>query len=130
MPWLARNVTRARTTVGHTLGDICAMEPCLLCNVNSVPRAGGEVPICERHRQLTQAAFTQAEPLLRTHLEQTFSAELDDCVREGRVPGLAWHLQVRDHPPEPTREMPYQRPGRSVHFSREPQLAVELIRGC
>jgi DNA-binding CsgD family transcriptional regulator len=105
------------------------MEPCLLCNVNSVPRAGGEAPICERHRELTQAAFTQAELVLRTHLEQTFGAELDDWVREGRVPGLAWQLQVRDHPPEPTREMPYQRPGRSVHFSLEHGLRVlELLQ--
>jgi hypothetical protein len=33
---------------------------------------------------------------------RTGRAELDEWVRGGRVPGLEWHLRVRDHVPEPT----------------------------
>jgi hypothetical protein len=55
-------------------------EPCLLCDVNSVPRGTGTVPIWDTHRQQAEGAFQHAEPALRMHLEQAFGAELDEWV--------------------------------------------------
>jgi hypothetical protein len=104
------------------------MEPCLLCDINSVPRGSGMVPICDTHRQQAEAAFQQAEPTLRRHLEQSFGAELDEWVARGQVPGLAWNLRVRDHAPEPTGEAARRSAGRAVHFEREPDLALRLVR--
>jgi hypothetical protein len=107
------------------------MEPCLLCDVNSVPRGSGTVPICDTHRQQAEAAFQRAEraePALRSHLEQAFGAELDAWVRRGQVPGLAWHLRVRDHAPEPIGEAARRPSGRAVHFGRVPELALRLVR--
>jgi hypothetical protein len=103
------------------------MEPCLLCDINSVPRGSGDAPICEPHRLQARAAFEQAEPVLRAHLEKGYGSELDAWVRQGVLPGLAWHLQVRDHPPAPTREVPW-RPGRPVHFGRDADDVVRLLR--
>jgi hypothetical protein len=80
------------------------------------------------HRQQAEAAFQHAEPVLRSHLEQAFGAELDEWVRRGQVPGLAWHLRVRDHAPEPTGEAARRPSGRVVHFEREPELALRLVR--
>src|SRR5438046_10516505 len=104
------------------------MEPCLLCDVNSVPRDSGMVPICHTHRQQARAAFQHAESPLRRHLEQAFGAELDEWVRGGHVPGLAWHLQVRDDAPETIPESGRRRAGRPVRFDREPEVALRLMR--
>lgn len=122
------NIASRRSTVGILWLKPIAMEPCLLCDVNSVRRGSGTVAICDIHRQQAEAAFQHAEPALRSHLEQSFGAELDEWVRAGRVPGLAWHLQIRDHAPEPTSELARGRAGRPVHFEREPELAVRLMR--
>ena len=95
------------------------MEPCLLCDPNSVPRGNGAAPICALHRQQARAAFEGAEAFLRAHLEQACGGELDGWVRRGVLPGLAWDLRVRDRPPEPTPDLPW-RPGRPMQFGREP----------
>ncbi len=104
------------------------MEPCLLCDVNSVPLASGEAPICGSHRQQAHAAFEAAEPILRTHLEQAYGAELDEWVRQGVLHGLTWHLEVRDHPPAPTRAVPWPQPGRLVQFANDRDGVVRLVR--
>jgi hypothetical protein len=103
------------------------MEPCLLCDPNSVPRGNGAAPICAPHRQQARAAFEGAEPLLRAHLEQTYGGELDGWVRQGAMPGLTWHLRVRERPPERTPELPW-RPGRPVQFGRDPDGVVRILR--
>jgi hypothetical protein len=63
------------------------MEPCLLCDVNSVPRGGGTVPICDTHRQryfelntgwtpqpIGQATRLRAFRLPSTRFEPAFEA--------------------------------------------------------
>ena len=103
------------------------MEPCLLCDPNSVPRGNGAAPICAPHRQQARAAFESAEPLLRAHLEQVYGDELDGWVRQGVLPGLAWHLRMRESPPVPTPDSPW-RPGRPVQFGRDPDGVVRILR--
>jgi len=62
--------------------------------------------------------------VLRSHLEAAYANELDGWVRRSTLPGLNWHLQLRDHPPagEPLR------PGRPVLFARDPDGVVRLLR--
>src|SRR5207253_1948379 len=84
---MPKDIGRARILLGGQM----EMEPCLLCDVNSVPLASGEAPICGSHWQQAHAAFEAAEPILRTHLEQAYGAELDEWVRQGVLPGLTWH---------------------------------------
>jgi hypothetical protein len=103
------------------------MEPCLLCDPNSVPRGNGAAPICAPHRQQGRAAFESAEPLLRAHLERVYGDELDGWVRQGALPGLTWHLRVRERPPEPALDLPW-RPGRPLQFGREPDAVVRILR--
>jgi hypothetical protein len=92
-----------------------------------VPRGNGGAPICAPHRQQARAAFEGAEPFLRAHLEQAYGAELDGWVRQGAMPGLAWHLRVRERPPEPTPELPWP-PGRPVQFGRDSGGVVRILR--
>jgi hypothetical protein len=68
-----------------------------------------------------------AEPFLRAHLEQAYGGELDGWVRQGLLPGLTWHLRVREHPPEPAPDLPW-RPGRPVRFERDPDGVVRILR--
>jgi hypothetical protein len=103
------------------------MEPCLLCDPNSVPRGNGAAPICAPHRQQARAAFEGAEPFLRAHLEQAYGGELDGWVRQGVLPELTWHLRVRECPPLPIPDLPW-RPGRPVQFGRDPDGVVRILR--
>jgi hypothetical protein len=103
------------------------MESCLLCDPNSVPRGNGAAPICAAHRQQAGAAFESAEPVLRTHLEQVYGGELDGWVQQGVLPGLTWHLRVRDSPPEPKPGSP-RSPGRPLRFGRDPDDVVRILR--
>jgi hypothetical protein len=103
------------------------MEPCLLCDPNSVPRGNVAAPICASHRQQARAAFERAEPLLRAHLEQAYGGELDGWVRQGVLPGLTWHLRMRECPPVPTPGSPW-RPGRPVQFGRDPDGVARILR--
>jgi hypothetical protein len=68
------NIDRHCGTAGILWLVAIATEPCLLCDVNSVPRGSGTVPICDTHHQQAEAAFQQVEPTLRRHLEQSFGA--------------------------------------------------------
>jgi hypothetical protein len=112
----------------HTPDGAVLVEPCLLCDVNSIPRASGDAPICEQHREQTLAAFKAAEGILRAHLEQMYGAELDAWVRAGVLPGLAWNLETRDYPPEPTRQIPWRQPGRLVRLTADPDRVAQLLR--
>jgi hypothetical protein len=103
------------------------MAPCLLCDPNSVPRGNGAAPICAPHRQQARAAFEAAEPFLRAHLERAYGGELDGWVYQGAMPGLTWHLRVRERAPEPTPDLPW-RPGRPVQFGRDPDGVVRILR--
>ena len=103
------------------------MDPCLLCDPRSEPRGTDAAPICTRHRQQARAAFEAAEPLLRAHLEQTYGAELDGWAQRGLLPGLTWHLSLRE--PSTIREPSgTPRPGRLVRLSRAPEAFVQLLR--
>jgi hypothetical protein len=68
-----------------------------------------------------------AEPFLRAHLEQAYGGELDGWVRQGVLPGLTWHLRVRDCPPVPTPDFPW-RPGRPLQFGRDADEVVRILR--
>jgi hypothetical protein len=103
------------------------MDLCLLCDPHSVARGNESAPICAKHRQQAGAVLAGAEPLLRAHLEPAYGGELDGWIRQGTLPGLTWHLQVRDNPPayEP-KEPP--RPGRPLQFARDPDGVVWMLR--
>lgn len=103
------------------------MTPCLLCDPASEPRGSGDAPICSEHPQHGRAAFEAAEPLLRSHLEQAHGAELDEWVRRGVLPGLAWHLLTREARMVSQPDGP-PRPGRPLRFGRDSDAAVRLLR--
>jgi hypothetical protein len=103
------------------------MDLCLLCDPHSVARGNDSAPICAPHRQQAQTVFAGAEPRLRAHLEQAYGGELDEWIRQGVLPGLTWHLQVRDHPPAHGPKEP-PRPGRPMHFERDPDGVVRILR--
>ena len=103
------------------------MEPCLLCDPRSAQPWTKETPICGPHAEKARAAFEAAEPDLRTHLEQTYGAELDAWTRRGALPGLTWHLEVYEPAPVSggrTRTTPKHR----VIFKREPETVVRMLR--
>jgi hypothetical protein len=103
------------------------MEPCLLCDPNAVARGNGDAPICAPHREQALAAFESAEPSLRAYLEQVYGSELDGWVLQGVLPGLTWHLLVRDSPPAPKPDVPW-RPGRPMRFGSDPAGVVRMLR--
>jgi len=104
------------------------MKPCLLCDIKSVARGSADAPICASHQQQAQAAFGAADPILRAHLERMYGDELDGWVQRGVLPGLAWQLQMRDHAPSPTHDLPEQRPGRPLHFRQQADSVVRPAR--
>jgi ssDNA-binding Zn-finger/Zn-ribbon topoisomerase 1 len=96
-------------------------------STHSVARGNESAPLCAPHRQQARAVFESAEPLLGAHLQPLYGGELDEWVRQGVLPGLSWHLQVRDNPPAHGPEEP-PRPGRPVHVERDPDGVVRILR--